>query len=594
VETRVTVGAPGRPDLVLVVDDDVAMRESLVDLIHLEGLRTVEAGRVDEALELFATRRPAVVVLDHHLPDGTGIELAKQIKDRDPETPVLLLTGFASLDTAAEAVGRLDAYLIKPVAPKMFLKTVGEALGRRRSASEQRHQVDELRRQTVEGARVDPLTGLLNRLELDACIRQGAALCKVSGRELSVFFIGLDRFKQVNDVFGHEVGDELLKEMGRRLVGACTASDWVARFAGDTFVICCPHAVDEAESLRDAERLLEAISRPVKLGGVEHVVTASIGLVVTPPSSAEVSTESVLRDAEIAMFQAKQAGSGCVVLFEPAMRAVALERFEVERGLRTAPSDGTLSLVYQPIVDAHSGRVAGTEALLRWDRPNLGTMLPDSFLDVAEASGLVVAMGAWALDCALADLSSFASRSVLPETFRTWVNVSPQQLALPHFAEVVYDSLERHHVTPDLLGLEILEQALLDLGETERALQALRAMGVALNLDDFGAGHSNLWLLQELPINGIKIDHRFISTIEGGDGDRSAAIAQGLVQLGHALGLSVTAEGVETAEQAAVVDALGCDLAQGYHYGFPGSAEQLWQLIAFEQSAQSDPAEAAG
>ena len=573
--------------LVLVVDDDEAMRESLVELLHLEGLTTVEAGRVDEALGVFESRRPAVVVLDHHLPDGTGIDLAKQIKDRDPETPVLLLTGFASLDTAAQSVGRLDAYLIKPVAPKMFLKTVDEALGRRRSASERRRQVEELRRQSAEGSRVDPLTGLLNRLELDAALRQGVALCRMSGRKLSLFFIGLDRFKQVNDVFGHEVGDELLKEMGRRLTGACTASDWVARFGGDTFVIACPHAVDETEAQRDAERLLEAIARPVTVGGVEHVVTASIGVLVLTPSEADVSTESLVRDAEIAMFQAKEAGRGTQVLFESSMRAVAFERFEVERGLRAALRDSDLSLVYQPIVDAHSGNVAGAEALLRWERPNLGTMLPESFIHIAEESGLVVALGAWALDCALTDLATMASTTSLPETFRVWVNVAPQQLALSDFAESVYAALERHGVTPDLLGFEILEQALLDFGETERVLQALRAMGVGLNLDDFGAGHSNLWLLQELPISGIKIDQRFIATLDGGDRERNAAIAGGLVQLGHSLGVSVTAECVETAEQAAAVDALGCDLAQGFHYAFPGSAEQLWQLIAFERSDQA-------
>jgi diguanylate cyclase (GGDEF)-like protein len=573
--------APG--DLVLVVDDDVAMRESLVELLHLEGLTTVEAGRVDEGFNLFTSRHPAVVILDHHLPDGNGIDLAKKIKDFDPDTPVLLLTGFASLDTAADSVGRLDAYLIKPVAPKMFLKSVDDALGRRRSESERRQMVDDLRRQTVEGARVDPLTGLLNRLELDRCLRQGAAQCTLSGRQLSVFFIGLDRFKQVNDVFGHEVGDELLKEMGQRLVAASTASDSIARFGGDTFVIACPHALDEQESQRDAERLLEAIAQPVEVAGSQHVLTASIGLVVTSPSAAEASTESLLQDAEIAMFQAKQAGRGGQVLFEPSMRTIALERFELERGLRTALSDGTLSLAYQPIVDAQRLRVAGAEALLRWDRPHLGTMLPDSFMRVAEESGLVVALGTWVLDSALSELSRFASRVAVPETFRIWVNVAPQQLALPHFAESVYDMLERHRVTPDLLGLEILEQALLNLGETERALQALRAMGVALNLDDFGAGHSNLWLLQELPMNGIKIDHRFIATLDGNDRDRSVAIAAGLVQLGHALGATVTAEGVETAEQAAAVAAMGCDLAQGYYYGFPGSGEQLWQLIAFEQ-----------
>jgi diguanylate cyclase (GGDEF)-like protein len=473
----------------------------------------------------------------------------------------------------------------------MFLKTVDDALTRRRTASERRNQVEELRRQSAEGSRLDPLTGLLNRLELDAALRQGAALCRMSGRKLSVFFIGLDGFKHVNDAFGHDVGDELLKEMGRRLTGACTASDWVARFGGDTFVIACAHAVDESESQRDAERLLETIASPVTVAGVEHVVTASIGVVVTAPSAVDVSTESLLRDAEIAMFQAKEAGRGCQVLFELPMRAVAFERFEVERGLRAALRDGDLSLVYQPIVDAHTGRVAGAEALLRWDRPNLGTMRPESFIGVAEESGLVVALGAWALDRALRDLATIASTKVLPETFRVWVNVSPQQLALSNFPQSVYDALERHGVTPDLLGLEILEQALLDLDETERVLQALRALGVGLNLDDFGAGHSNLWLLQELPISGIKIDQRFIATLDAGEQERNAAIAGGLVQLGHALGVSVTAEGVETPEQAAAVDALGCDLAQGFYYAFPGSAEQLWQLIAFEQS---DPVAASG
>ncbi len=580
-------GAGGGDDLVLVVDDDVAMRQSLVDLLGLEGVPTMEAGRVDEALALLASRTPSVVVLDHHLPDGSGIELAQAIKEQDPAVQVLLLTGFATIDTAAEAVGRLDAYLIKPVAPKMFLKTVDEALARRRSESERRHAVEDLRRQSVERARVDPLTGLLNRLELDRCLREGMAQAEIGGHALAVFFIGLDRFKFVNDVFGHDAGDEILKEVGRRLTEACTASDSVARFGGDTFIIVCHHATDAASAQLDAQRVLESIARPITVAGVEHVVTASIGLVVARPPASDGSAESMLRDAEIAMFRAKEAAPGTQVLFERSMRARTLEHFEVERGLRTAPFDGTLSLLYQAIVDAHSARVAGAEALLRWDRPLLGTMLPESFVDVAEESGLVVAIGEWVLDRALAELALFASTASVPDTFRVWVNVSPQQLALPQFAQLVYEKLDRHGVSPDLLGFEILERALLDLGETERVLKALRAMGVALDLDDFGAGHSNLWLLQELPINGIKIDRRFVATLDVGDRERNAAIAGGLVQLGHGLGLTVLAEGVETAAQAASVEALGCDLAQGYFYGFPGSAEQLWQLIAFEQAASA-------
>jgi diguanylate cyclase (GGDEF)-like protein len=585
--TKSTVSnAADRDRLVLVVDDDEAMRESLNDLLHLEGIRTVVAGRVDQALEFFDAYGPAVVVVDYHLPDGSGIELARMIKERDHETPVLLLTGFATMDTAVDAVGRLDAYLIKPVAPQMFLKAVQTAIDHRQSVTERRRHMENLQREKLDHARHDPLTGLPNRVVLAEGLKEGAAVCALSGRAMATLFIGLDRFKVINDLFGHQVGDEVLREMARRLSGACPESDSVARFGGDTFVVACPHAADALEVQRTANRLLEELARPVMVAGTQHQITASIGLVVTQPDAQPLAPEVLLRDAELAMFKAKDAGRDQWTLYDRSMRTRVMERFEVERGLRAALQEGSFEIAYQPIVDAHTSLVAGAEALLRWDRPGIGMVLPDSFMDVAEESGLIIPMGMWALDRALSDLARFAFDGAIPEQFRIWVNVAPQQLAVPQFAELVYEKLNFYGLTPDLLGLEIIEQALLDVGEAEKVLSALRAMGVALNLDDFGAGHSNLWWLQELPITGIKIDRRFIADLDASGDDRSSTIAGGLVQLGHSLALTVVAEGVESATQAATADVLGCDLAQGYFYGFPGSAEQLWQLIAFERESK--------
>jgi diguanylate cyclase (GGDEF)-like protein len=578
--------AADRDRLVLIVDDDEAMRESLNNLLHLEGIRTVVAGRVDQALELFDAYGPAVVVLDYYLPDGSGIELARMIKERDHETPVLLLTGFATMDTAVDAVGTLDAYLIKPVAPRMFIKAVQSAIDHRQSVTERRRHIEDLQREKLDHARHDPLTGLPNRVVLAEGLKEGVAVCAISGRAMATLFIGLDRFKVINDLFGHQVGDEVLREMAHRLSGTCPESDCVARFGGDTFVVACPHAADALEVQRTADRLLEELARPVMVAGTQHQITASIGLVVTQPDAEPHAPEVLLRDAELAMFKAKDAGRDQWTLYDRSMRTRVMERFEVERGLRTALHEGSFEIAYQPIVDAHTSLVVGAEALLRWDRPGIGMVLPSSFMDVAEESGLIIPMGMWALDRALSDLARFAFDAAIPGQFRMWVNVAPQQLAVPQFAELVYEKLSSYGLTPDLLGLEIIEQALLDVGEAERVLSALRAMGVALNLDDFGAGHSNLWWLQELPITGIKIDRRFIDTLDAGGDDRSSTIAGGLVQLGHSLALTVVAEGVESATQAASADVLGCDLAQGYFYGFPGSAEQLWQLIAFERESK--------
>jgi diguanylate cyclase (GGDEF)-like protein len=572
--------------LVLVVDDDESIRQSLMDVLADSGIRVLGCGRADEALQMQAEHHPALVVVDYRLPDASGIDLARALKDRDRLLSVLLLTGYASIDRAVAAVGQLDAYLIKPVSPPTFLQAAYSALERRNLLVENRSLVERIRRLNTYQALYDPLTGLPNRALLDDRLAQALAACRRSGNVLAVLFVDLDTFKVVNDLFGHHVGDQLLKHIADRLAAARRSSDTVSRFGGDEFVVVCPDVKTSAVACHIAEHLLEEISAPAVVEGLEHRLTASVGIALSASGAANQTPEMLLRNADTAMYRAKEAGGGGWELFDDAMRDRVMERFELERGLRTCIEGKDLALVYQPLVELPTGHVVGAEALLRWYRPGYGTMLPESFLSVAEESGLMVPIGTWVLDKALTELQAARAAGYVPEPFRLWVNVSPHQLANPQFADLVATKIEEHGVPPSMIGLEIVEDVLRDVRATEKVLLELKALGVAVYLDDFGAGHSNLSWLQELPISGLKIDRRFVASLDPMDDGRGAAIVQGMLGLGHALGLSIVGEGVETVAQARALREMGCELAQGYYFAYPGTPEQLWMQV---QSSSSTP-----
>jgi len=559
---------PEDGEVVLIVDDNESLRESLSEVLKSAGIRSVDAGSAHDALRLQAIHLPTVAVVDYRLPDGSGIELAHTIKERNPDTSVIILTGFATLDTAVDAVGQFDAYLIKPVAPQMFIRTVVNALAHRRLVAENGRLVERLEQVNAYQALHDPLTGLPNRALLDDRLRQALAGCQRTGLSVAVLFIDLDEFKVVNDLFGHQVGDHLLRNMAKRLADSCRQSDSVARFGGDEFIVVCPVKVS-ADACRIAAHLLETLAEPTTIEGVEHHITGSIGIAVTGSGAPQQSAETLLRDADTAMYRAKEAGRARWELFDNAMRARVMDRFEIERGLRNALEDGGLANAYQPLVDIQSGSLVGAEALVRWDRAGHGTLLPGSFLDVAEDSGLIVPIGTWVLDKALSDLAQWKAEGTVAERFRLWVNISPCQITVPQFPGLVRDLLDAHGVEPESLGLEILEQALVDMGASVKVLWELREMGVSLNLDDFGAGHSNLSWLRELPITGIKIDRQFVAGLGVQGNDRGPAIVSGLIKLCEALGLVVIGEGVETEAQANALSSMGCQLAQGYYFGYP-------------------------
>lgn len=303
-------------EFVLLVGDDRELRQNLVEVLGLDGIETITAGRLDEALKLVVLHEPTVVIVDYQLPDGSGIDLAKEVKTHDPELPVLLLTGYATFETAVAAVGRLDAYLIKPVAPQQLRQSVTNALTRRRLVNQNRNLVDRLTRINAYQAMYDPLTGLLNRALLDDRLEQSLAISQRTGTSLALFFLDLDRFKVVNDLFGHQVGDQVLQEVAHRLLNSCRKTDSVARFGGDEFVIICTDIRSSSDACVFADHLLEGFTAPIEIDGFEHSVGVSVGIAVTVPGRRRISAETLLRNADTAMYRAKDAGRGRWELFD--------------------------------------------------------------------------------------------------------------------------------------------------------------------------------------------------------------------------------------------------------------------------------------
>lgn len=560
---------------VVVIDDEEAVRATVVALLEVEGMAARGFGTGADALSDDDTHRAAVAVIDYRLPDMSGLELAEELTAKNPDLRVLLMTGHASMQSAIDSVGRVDEYLVKPVQPPTLIRSVRNALERHALAAENRNLVERLQRLTSYQALYDQLTGLPNRVLLTDHLQD--LLGPVHhGTRVSLLFVDLDGFKLVNDSLGHTVGDQLLRQVAERIEEGRGPSETVARFGGDKFVVVRAETSSVEDATAAAQQLLDRLAEPFSVGGVEHRVAASIGVAVAVAGDG-TSPEDLVRNADTAMYRAKSQGRAQWVLYDAGMRHEVLQRYDVERGLREALEGGQLQLAYQPIVALQTGHLVGAEALLRWARPGQGTLLPTDFLPVAEEAGLTPAIGVWVVEQALDDLAWWQAAGVLPPDFRLWVNAFPHQVADRQLPEQLAAGLARRGLSAGSLGLEIIEEALADIGETIGVLGALRRMGLAITLDDFGAGHSNLAWLQDLPITGLKIDRRFVNELDLAADGKGALIVRGLIALGDALGLVLLGEGVERPKQAELLTTMGCAWAQGYYFGHPAAADQFWQ-----------------
>ena len=436
---------------------------------------------------------------------------------------------------------------------------------------------EEQRNRLAHLALHDPLTGLPNRTLLLDRLDHALARRHATGPEIAVLFCDIDRFKLVNDSLGHGVGDQLLSAFARRLESAADPGDTVARFGGDEFVILLEEITDTGQPVRMANRIAESLEQPFVLeDGAEVFLTVSTGMTT---GSDRTTGDAWLRDADAAMYRAKERGRNRMEVFDTHMRATAMARLRTESDLRRALERGELIVYYQPVIDLVSGRIAGAEALVRWNHPTDGLLGPDAFIGIAEETGLIEPLGRQVLDLALADAQRLAARST-DRPFRLGVNVSARQLSHSGLDEVVVDLCHRHSWDPRDLVLEITETALApdDDGPAE-LVASLASQGVQLAIDDFGTGFSSLTRLGELAVHQLKVDRVFVNAL-GRTDNALGNLVDAAIAIADALGLETVAEGVETPDQLARLRQLGCSSAQGYLFSRPIPLEQMEGLMA--------------
>ena len=415
----------------------------------------------------------------------------------------------------------------------------------------------------------DPLTGLPNRVLFTDRVGHALARSRREAARVGVLVLDIDQFKMVNDSLDHEAGDELLQALAPLLLECVRESDTVARIGGDSFGVVCEGVDDEQGALAVAERIAAAIGEPLRIRGRELFITASTGVAVSDDSA---TAEALVNRADSAMYRAKEAGRGRIVLYDELTR-ISVDRLKIENDLRRALERDELSLVYQPIVDLRDGRTRGVEALLRWTHPERGPIGPDVFIPVAEEAGLIVDIGRWVLERAVAQVAEWQRTQPGARGLGVSVNVSGRQLFHESLIADVERVIAESGIAPGTLELEITESVLVDEANAVTALDALRACGATLALDDFGTGYSSLSYLKRFPLDTLKVDRSFVAGL-GAEQEDSALVAT-IVSMARTLGLAVVAEGVETEQQLRRLRELGCDRAQGYLMARPLPPQEL-------------------
>ena len=431
----------------------------------------------------------------------------------------------------------------------------------------------------------DELTGLANRALLQDRLEQSIHFANRSQRLVGVLLLDLDRFKVINDSLGHSFGDELLRRVTGRLQALVREGDTVARLGGDEFVILLAEVAEGEDVGQVARRMLENLTRPYRIQGRKITVTASLGISLYPRDGND--GETLIRNADVAMYQAKEEGRNTFHFYAPGMNLKVLETMELEAELRHALERGELLLHYQPKIDLASGRIVGAEALLRWQHPRQGMIGPNTFIPLAEETGLILPIGDWVLATACAQLKIWQAQGLPPISMAT--NISARQFRQTDLAVKIRDILEHCGVEPHLIELELTETMLMrDPQAAAQTLQQLMNLGVRLALDDFGTGYSSLNYLRRFPVNILKIDRSFIC--DAAVDPSAAAVANSVVAIAHSLGLTAVAEGVETREQLEFITHSGCDAFQGFLFSRAVPAEAFAVLLSEDRQMPGMPA----
>ncbi|MDR3482552.1 MAG: EAL domain-containing protein [Burkholderiaceae bacterium] len=562
-------------DAILIVDDSSSSAEALSGMLAGQGYTVWVVADGAQALREIELHAPDLIVFDIGQPDADGFAICQSLKatPRNAEIPIVYVS--AANDTASKVaafeLGCVD-YLTKPYA-------FDEMLVRIQFHLKQKHVYDLL------GFRAghDALTGLPNRNLLIDRLQQAVKHAERYERRVAVAYIDLDKFKFINDSLGHEVGDQVLVEVARRLPLCVRDSDTVARLGGDEFVVVLYDQANEDITVNAMQRILHSIAEPIVVNGSEIRTTCSIGFSFFPQDGLDV--ETLLKNADAAMYRAKELGRNNFQFFTDELTAHINERVALEQSLRGALERGEFVLHYQPKVDLRSGKVVGLEALLRWNHPTLGMVAPLRFIPLAEEIGLMQQIGLWAMRAACRQQKEWQQGKVADLPIA--VNISSLQFLQNDFTDLVTTVLQETGVSPQSLELEISETlSMQDPHSTIRVLTALRNLGVRLVVDDFGTGYTNLSFLKQFPLDTIKLHQSFVRDIERNPED--LAISDAVISMAHSLHLRVTAEGVESGSQLALLADRGCDEMQGNYFSAAVSDEQCAELLLEQRSLPMD------
>ena len=551
---------------VLLVEDNPGDARLVQELL-LETGSQFELSHVvtlTDARHQLMTEGADCVLLDLSLPDASRLEAPMQLRAAAPDVPIVILSGLQDELLAIKAVqeGAQD-YLVKG-------RVDGAAIGRSITYAAERKALE---MQMAHKAMHDGLTELPNRTLFQDRLKHAVMRAKRHDSLLGVMFIDLDGFKPINDGLGHDVGDLLLKALGRRLQEGLRASDTAARFGGDEFMVLCEDVADEQHVISIAERLQGAIAEPFMIDGHELSVSSSMGIVVS--SGHDEGAESLVRNADAAMYRAKRQGVAYEV-FDDGMRSRVRARARTESDLHRAIEEREFRLLYQPQVDLRSGHIVGLEALLRWDHPERGVVEPSEFLWLAEETGLITKIGEFALRQSCLQARAWGAHSGSP--LQVSVNLSARQHRDPGLVDLVERILTETRTEPESLCLEITESVVVNDAESAGAtLRALKGLGVKLSIDEFGTGHSSLGSLKRIPLDMLKVDRSFVSGL--GTDTEDAAIVTAIINLAHSLGLATVADGVENKEQVDELRTLGCDVGQGFYFARPRPSDAIAALL---------------
>ena len=561
---------------ILLIEDNPGDTRLIREMLAEQGDATFRLEAVDRlarGLEYLKTGDASLVLLDLSLPDSFGIDTFMRVYEHTPKVPIIVLTGNDDRTVALSAVktGAQD-YLVKGrLDRELLMRSIQYSIERKRCQ-------EQIERQ----ANYDALTGLPNRSLLHERLRH-AMTAHRHERHIAVVFLDLDHFKFVNDGLGHSTGDQLIREVAERLKSSVREGDTVARLGGDEFVLVLSDQPGDGAVQLAMQRVLDAVGQPVTLEGQEFSVTCSAGISLYPRDGND--GETLLRNADAAMYRAKAAGRNNFHFYKAEMNRSVNERLTMEHNLRRALERMEFELHYQPRIDLRSRAMVGAEALVRWRHPSAGLVYPDRFISIAEETGLIVPLGEWVMRTACAQNRAWQNDGY--EAISVSVNLSLRQFKQQSLVRSVQRILLDTGLAAEHLEVELTESMVMhDAEGAITTLRALRELGVHVAVDDFGTGYSSLSYLKRLPLAALKIDQTFVRDISESHGDRGV-LAQAIIALGHNLRLRVVAEGVEKAEQVAFLEEHGCDEVQGIHFGRPVPAAEFQALLV------SQPARAA-